>query len=56
MPRVSLDAVAPDFSLPDLNGTMVTLSDFQGRQQRLAGVQPHLRLTVLPQAYGAVAP
>lgn len=35
MPRVTLDAIAPDFSLLDLNGTVVTLSDFQGRSNVL---------------------
>ena len=32
MPRVSLDAIAPDFTLPDLNGNPVSLSDFHGRK------------------------
>ena len=28
MPRVSLDVTAPDFTLPDLTGNPVSLSDF----------------------------
>jgi peroxiredoxin len=32
MPRVSLDQIAPDFTLPDLHGDPVHLADFQGRQ------------------------
>ena len=35
MPRVSLDQVAPDFSLPDFSGTPVGLSDFRGRKNVL---------------------
>jgi len=32
MPRVPLNAVAPDFTLPDLNGNPVSLSDFRGKK------------------------
>jgi len=35
MTRVSLDQVAPDFSLPDFSGTPVSLSDFRGRKNVL---------------------
>jgi peroxiredoxin len=35
MPRVSLDQVAPDFSLPDFSGTPVNLSDCRGRKNVL---------------------
>ena len=35
MPRVSLNAPAPDFALPDLNGNPVSLSDFCGRKNVL---------------------
>jgi mycoredoxin-dependent peroxiredoxin len=35
MPRVSLDAVAPEFSLPDLHGRPVSLSDYRGRKNVL---------------------
>ena len=35
MPRVSLDTIAPDFTLPDLNGDPVSLSDFRGRKNVL---------------------
>ncbi len=35
MPRVTLDQVAPDFSLPDFSGTPVSLSDFRGRKNVL---------------------
>ena len=31
MPRVSLNVPAPDFTLPDLNGNPVSLSDFLGK-------------------------
>lgn len=30
--KVQLDQPAPDFALPDLNGQMIRLSDFRGRQ------------------------
>jgi peroxiredoxin len=30
--KVQLNQPAPDFALPDLNGQMVRLSDFRGRQ------------------------
>ena len=35
MPRVSLGQPAPDFSLPDFAGNMVSLSDFRGRKNVL---------------------
>jgi peroxiredoxin len=35
MPRVSLNAVAPEFSLPDFNGRPVSLSDYRGRKNVL---------------------
>ena len=35
MSRVSLNQVAPDFSLPDFAGNMVSLSDFRGRRNVL---------------------
>ena len=35
MPKVSLNAQAPDFELTDFNGQMVRLSDFQGKQNVL---------------------
>ena len=35
MPRVSLDQVAPDFTLPDFKGRAVRLSDFRGRKNVL---------------------
>jgi peroxiredoxin len=35
MPRVSLDQTAPDFSLPDFMGNVVSLSDFNGRKNVL---------------------
>ena len=35
MPRVTLDAVAPDFTLPDLYGNPVSLSDFRDRKNVL---------------------
>jgi peroxiredoxin len=33
MPRVSLDAMAPDFSLEDYQGRTVRLSDYRGAKQ-----------------------
>jgi len=35
MPRVALNVTAPDFTLPDLNGHPVSLSDFRGRKNVL---------------------
>ena len=35
MPRVSLNVTAPDFTLPDLEGTPVSLSDFRDRENVL---------------------
>ena len=35
MPRVALDQLAPNFSLPDFTGHMVSLSDFHGRKNVL---------------------
>jgi peroxiredoxin len=32
MPRVELDAVAPDFTLPDFKGDPVTLSQYRGEK------------------------
>jgi peroxiredoxin Q/BCP len=31
MPRVAIDQVAPDFTLPDYTGKSVSLSDFRGQ-------------------------
>jgi peroxiredoxin len=35
MPRIALNLPAPDFTLPDLSGNPVSLSDFQGRKNVL---------------------
>ena len=35
MPRISLDQIAPDFSLADYHGKMVSLADFRGRKNVL---------------------
>ena len=35
MPRVALNAVAPDFALQDFTGAPVSLSDFRGRENVL---------------------
>ena len=35
MSRVALDAVAPDFTLPDFTGNPVSLSDFRNRKHVL---------------------
>ncbi|HTX68337.1 MAG TPA: hypothetical protein VMH50_04235 [Thermoleophilia bacterium] len=35
MPRVSLNAPAPEFALPDFTGRPVSLSDFRGRENVL---------------------
>jgi peroxiredoxin len=35
MPRVSLDQIAPEFSLPDFSGHVVSLSDFRDRENVL---------------------
>lgn len=35
MPRVSLDQIAPDFTLPDFSGKPVSLSDYRGHKNVL---------------------
>ncbi len=35
MPRVALDKIAPNFSLADYRGSMVSLADFRGRKNVL---------------------
>ena len=35
MPRVSLNQIAPDFSLADYHGKQVSLADFRGRKNVL---------------------
>ena len=35
MPRVPLNAIVPDFTLPDLNGNPVSISDFRGKSKVL---------------------
>ncbi len=35
MSRISLDLPAPDFSLADFRGNMVTLSDYRGKKNVL---------------------
>jgi peroxiredoxin len=35
MPRVSLNQLAPDFSLPDFSGSTVSLSQYRGRKNVL---------------------
>ena len=35
MPRVSIDALAPEFTLPDFTGRQVSLSDFRGSKNVL---------------------
>ena len=35
MPRVELNAAAPDFTLPDFNGKTVSLDDFTGHKNVL---------------------
>lgn len=35
MPKVAVNSKAPDFTLPDLHGNIVRLSDFQGKQNVL---------------------
>lgn len=35
MPRVQLDAIAPDFCLDDYQGNRVCLSDYRGRKHVL---------------------
>ncbi len=32
MPRVALNVQAPDFSLPDFRGDLITLSSFRGQK------------------------
>lgn len=35
MPRVSIDQLAPDFSLKDFQGETIRLSDYRGRKNVL---------------------
>jgi mycoredoxin-dependent peroxiredoxin len=35
MPRIALDQLAPEFSLPDYSGRPVSLSDYRGRKNVL---------------------
>jgi AhpC/TSA family len=35
MPRVSLNQIAPDFTLPDFSGNPVSLSEYRGRRNVL---------------------
>ncbi len=35
MPRVSLDQIAPEFTLPDFSGKPVSLSDYRGSKNVL---------------------
>jgi cytochrome oxidase Cu insertion factor (SCO1/SenC/PrrC family) len=35
MPKVSINAPAPDFTLEDYRGDLITLSDFKGKQNVL---------------------
>ncbi len=56
MPRVALNTPAPDFRLKDFRGETVRLSEFKGQVKYPAGIQPRVYLTILPAAYGAVAP
>ena len=35
MPRVSLDQIAPEFTLPDFSGKPVSLSDYRRRKNVL---------------------
>jgi len=35
MPRVSLDQIAPNFSLADYRGSMVSMSDFRSKKNVL---------------------
>jgi peroxiredoxin len=35
VPRVSLNQIAPDFSLPDFSGSPVSLSDYRGSKNVL---------------------
>jgi peroxiredoxin len=35
MAKVEINALAPDFALPDLNGQTVRLSDYRGRKNVL---------------------
>jgi hypothetical protein len=54
--RASLNHQAPEFSLADFSGKTVSLSDYRACKKRAARLQPRLHATVLPPAYGAVAP
>jgi peroxiredoxin len=35
MSRVALNQIAPEFSLPDFSGSVISLSDFRGRKNVL---------------------
>ena len=56
MPKIVINTPAPDFILNNFRGESVQLSNFKGRSNVLLGFQPRFYLTLLPRAYGAVAP
>ena len=55
MGKKLIDKQAPDFTLNDVTGKQVRLSDYRGTKNVVLVFNRSL-LTVLPQAYGAVAP
>ena len=56
MSKVSLNTPASDFELIDFRGQSHALVRFPWTETCAAGFQPRFCLTVLPSAYGAVAP
>ena len=53
---VELNQPAPNFTLPAVDGSQVSLADFQGKKHVVLVFLPRLYVTVLPPAFGAVAP
>ena len=56
MSQVAVDVPAPDFELADFHGDRFPAVRPARSEERAAGLQPGLHLTVLPRAHGAVAP
>ena len=55
MAKVSISTQPPEFTSKNVHGNTVSLSDFANKKKCAACIQSRICLTLLPQAYGAVA-